>query len=173
MARAAERSQFVANLPVPESGRLSVWPSTRKHPRNVGWDIRGDLFHRGRDLVEFGHALGFEIGLAGIEEHLGLEHEAVADDADIGAIAEDISQAAKEIGAIARKLLDLLGERDVQPRSEIGDSRLCVLFAGLRRLERGFDRRELATQGRDLLVERIDLRQRLRGVRQLGVERSL
>ena len=47
---------------------------------------------------------------------------------------------------------------------------LRVLVLPLRRVERAFERRELAAQRRDLLVEHFDLRQRARGHLLLGVE---
>ena len=62
-------------------------------------------------------ASGLQLGLAGAEEHLGLEHEAVADDADVRAVAEDLAQAAEEVRAVARELLHPLGQRHVEARS--------------------------------------------------------
>ena len=40
----------------------------------------------------------------GREQHLGLEHEAVADDAHVGTGAEDLPQAPEEVGAVARRV---------------------------------------------------------------------
>ena len=114
---------------------------------------------------------GLSAGLAGIEEHLRLEDEAVADDADVGPVAEHLPQAAEEVGAEARQLLHLLRERHVEARAEVGDAGLGFAVALLRGGERLLERRELAAQGGDLLVQDLDLRQRPRGDLLLGVER--
>ena len=78
-------------------------------------------------------ASGFSSGLAGGKQHFRLEHEAVADDAHVLAVAEDLAQAAEEIGAVARQLLHPLRQRHVEPGAEIGDAGLAVLVAVLRR----------------------------------------
>ena len=74
-----------------------------------------------------------EHGIAGVEQDFGLEHEAVADDPHAGPVAEDVAQTSEEIRTVARKLLHLLRERDVQPVAEIGDARLGILVARSRR----------------------------------------
>ena len=92
-----------------------------------------EVDQRGGELVELRLPGRVDAGLAGIEEHLRLEHEAVADDADVGPVAEHLPQAAEELGAVARQLLHLLRERHVEPRAEIGDARLRFPVARLRR----------------------------------------
>ena len=70
---------------------------------------------------------------AGGEQHLRLEDETVADDADVGAVAEDLAEAPEEVGAVARQLLDALGERDVEAPAEVGDLGLALLVLRPRR----------------------------------------
>ena len=110
------------------------------------------------ELVEFGAAFGIEHRLPGIEQHFRLEHEAVADDADVGAIAENFAQPAEEVGAVARQFLHALRQRDIEALAEIGDAGLRFPAAPLGRVERVFQRRKLAAQRADLLVERVRLR---------------
>ena len=107
---------------------------------------------------------------AGGEEHLRLEDEAVADHPDVGTVAENLAEPAEEVGAIARQLLDALGERHVEPAPEIGDLGLALLVAILGGLDRGLERRDLAPERRDLLVEQLDLGERLLADLLLGVE---
>ena len=108
-------------------------------------------------------------GFAGIEEHLRLEHEAVAHDTDIGPIAENGAQPPEEVGTVARQLLHALGQRHVQPLPQIGDAACASLSFFVERPAR-FERGELAAQRRDLLVEHLDLGQRPRGEPLLRVE---
>ena len=144
-------------------GRASVWPSTRSTQAISAGIFSLELDQRAGELVELGAALGLvERGLAGIEEHLGLEHEAVADDADVGPVAENGAQPPEEVGAVARQFLHPLRQRHVEPLAEIGDAGLQFLVLLLGRIERLFERGELAAQRRDLLVEHLDLRQRAR-----------
>ena len=77
---------------------------------------------------------------------------------------------AEEVGAIARKLLDPLSQRKVQPLAELGDSRLGVLVAFLGDFEGLLERAELAAQCSDLLVEHLDLGQSAQRDALLGVE---
>jgi hypothetical protein len=51
-----------------------------------------------------------------------LQHEAVADHADIRAVAENFAQPAEEVGAVARQLLHALRQRHVQPLAELGEA---------------------------------------------------
>ena len=81
------------------------------------------------ELVEFVVALRVDLVGAGREEHLRLEDEAVADHPDVGTVAEDLAQPPEEVGAVARQLLDALGERHVQPPAEVGDLGLALLVA--------------------------------------------
>ena len=108
--------------------------------------------------------------LAGGEQHLGLEHEAVADDADVLAVAQQLAQAAEEVGAIALQLLHLPGEHDVEAGAEVGNARLALLVLGFRRLQRVVQGRDLPPQREQLLVEQVDLGGRLVGDRLLVLE---
>ena len=87
-----------------------------------------------------------QIGLAGVEEQFGLEHEAVADDADVRPVAENFAQAAEEVGAVARQFLHALRQREIEPLAEIGDPGLRFLVLLLGDIERAFERGELAAQ---------------------------
>src|SRR6185437_1740368 len=107
-----------------------------------------------------------QVGAAEREQHLGLEDEAIADDADVRPVAQYRAQSAEELRAVARQLLDLAGERGVEALAEIGDLHLLVLALGLRRVERGGNLLQLLAQRQDLLVELVDRALRLR---QLGL----
>ena len=133
-----------------------------QHPGDLARDLLVELDQRGGELVEFGAAFRQQQRLAGVEEHFGLEHEAVADDADVRPVAEDGAQAAEEFRAVARQFLHALRQRDVEPLAEIGDAALRFLVALLGGIERLFERGELAAQRADLLVQHLDLRQRAR-----------
>ena len=122
------------------------------------------------DLGEFVGAGRADLVGAGGEQHLRLEDEAVADDADVGPVAEDLAQPPEEVGAVARQFLHALGERDVQPPAEVGDLGLALLVLVLRGVERVLERGDLAAERRDLLVEQLDLRERPRADLLLGVE---
>ena len=128
-----------------------------EHPGNVGRDFGRELVHRGGELGELLGALGIDRRLAGIEQHFGLEHEAVADDADVGAAFEDFAQAAEEVGAVAREVGDALGEGDVEPAAEVGDRGAALAVADFRCLERLLERRDLGAERGELLVEQRDL----------------
>src|SRR6185436_7664215 len=104
-------------------------------------------------LVDFAAAVRAQPGGAGIEQHLRLEHETVADHPDVRPRAKNAAQAAEELRPVTRQLLYPLGERHVQALAELGDAALSLLVALLGRIERLFQRRELAAQGRDLLVQ--------------------
>ena len=98
----------------PRCGKLPVVAELRAiDPAHVGMsvdaqhpgDLAGNLFlkfqQRGGETVELGAPLRLvERGLGGVEEYFRLEHKAVADDANVGTIAEDRAQAAEEIGAV-------------------------------------------------------------------------
>ena len=96
--------------------------------------------------------------MAGVEEHFGLEHEAVADDADVRPVAEDVAQLAEKVRAVARQFLHALRQRQVQPLAEIGEAQLRVLVLLLGSAERIFERADLLAQRADLLIEVLDLR---------------
>ena len=59
------------------------------------------------------------------------EHEAVADHANVLAVAQQLAQPAEEVGAVALQLLHLLGQQDVEAGAEVGDAHLAVLVLGL------------------------------------------
>ena len=122
-----------------------------------------ELEQRGRELVELGAAFRPQHRCAAVEEHFGLEHEAVADDADVGAIAEDFAQLAEEVRPVARQFLHALRQRDVQALAEVGDVQLGVLLLLLGSAERLLERADLAAQRADLLIENLDLRDGARG----------
>ena len=115
---------------------MSVWPSTR----STQLIPEGIFFSRSSsavaNLVELGAALGPQHGRAAVEEHFRLEDEAVADDADVGTVAENFAQLAEEIRAVARQFLHPLRQRDVQALAEIGDVQLRFFFLLLGDVER-------------------------------------
>ena len=115
------------------------------------------LEHGLGELVELDLAFAVDLVGAGREQHFRLEDEAVADDPDVRAVAENFAQPPEEVGAIARQLLDALGQRHVQAAAEIGDLRLALLVVLLGGVEGVFERGDLAAQRRDLLVEQFDL----------------
>ncbi len=94
-------------------GRWSVWPSTSRIQLRSGGILGGNLFERGDDRVELLLGGTRQIGAARREQHFGLEHEAVADNPDVGPVAKNLSQTAEELGAITGQFLDLAGQRKV------------------------------------------------------------
>src|SRR5262249_28056897 len=82
----------------------------------------------------------------------------------------NLPQLAKEVGAIARQFLHPLGERDIEPLAQVGDAGLRFLVAFFRRVEGLLERRQLASQRRDLLIEDFDLGQRPGADAFLGIE---
>src|SRR5262249_37188350 len=115
---------------------------------------------RSRELVEFEAALRLENRLTGVEEQFGLEHETIADDPNIGTIAQNRAEPAEEIGAVARQFLHPLGERKVEALAEVGKLALRLLVTLFGRIQRILQGTELTSQRRYLLVEDFDLRQR-------------
>ncbi len=109
----------------------------------------------------------------GREQHLRLEHEAVADDPHVRPVAEQLAQPAEELRAEAAELLDLAGERHVELAAEVGDRDLLLLDLLLLEIERLLERGELDAQRVDLAIEDVDLVQRLARERLLGRERLL
>ena len=85
MARALDSSQLDGNCGL-AMGRVSVWPSTCS-AQSISFGMRAlQLDDGGRQLIDGGEAFGRHGRLARGEQHLGLEHEAVADDADVLAV---------------------------------------------------------------------------------------
>ena len=142
---------------------MSVWPSTR----STQLISDGICFSRSSSapasLSSSARPSGRSAACAAVEEHFRLEHEAVADDADVRPVAEDVAQLAEEVRAVARQFLHALRQRHVQPLAEIGDAQLRILVLLLRSAERIFERADLAAQRADLLVEILDLRHGARG----------
>src|SRR5215470_3357518 len=61
-----------------------------QHPGDLARNLLFEFEQRDGEPVEFGETLGLvERGPGGVEEHFRLEHEAIADDADVGPIAEN------------------------------------------------------------------------------------
>ena len=71
-----------------------------------------------RNLVDLDPALRPQGRLADVEKDLRLEDEAVADDADVGPLAEDLAQAAEEVRAVARELLHALGAANAKAQEQ-------------------------------------------------------
>src|SRR5712671_7325155 len=141
-----------------------------EHPGDFGRYLLFEIEQRDRELLEFAAALGVEDRGAGVEKQLGLEHEAVADDPDVGPRPQNLPQLAKKVGAIARQFLHPLGQRYIEPLAQVGDAGLGLLVAFFRRVEGRLERRQLAAQRRDLLIEDFDLGERPRTDAFLGVE---
>ena len=79
---------------------------------------------RRRGLSDCGRVT--QIGRADREQYLGGEDEAVADNTDLGVVAENLAQPAEKLGAVMGELLHLAGERGVQPLAESGDLHLLL-----------------------------------------------
>ena len=129
-----------------------------QHPRQVLRNPGRDLVQGPRQLGELPLARFAELGRAGLEQDLRLEHEAVADDAHVLTVAEHLAQPAEELRTVARQLLHLGGERDVQAPAKVGDLDLLLLVRGLGHLQRGRQIGELLAQRHDLAVEQQELR---------------
>ncbi len=123
VARAADSSQLSRIAAAwPDSGTLSVWPSTRSTQLISGGISCCSSMMRGGELLHLDPAgIGLIIVGARREQHFRLEDEAVADDADVLAVGQDLAQAAEEVGAVAVQLLHALRQRHVQAAAEIGD----------------------------------------------------
>ena len=135
MARAADRSQFDLNIGPGNRPHVGVAVDAQ-HPGDIGRDFLAQFEDRGGDLVDFGARLRPQLGLADLEQQFGLQHEAVADNADVGTVAEDFAQAAEEVGAVFGQFLDLLRQRQIEPLAEIGDVGLRFLVLLFRSVER-------------------------------------
>ena len=104
-----------------------------------------------------------DIGRAGGEQHLALEDEAVADNANIAAVGQHFAQAAEKLRAEARQFLDFSGQGGVQALTKIDDFDLLRLVFRLGGLKGRLDTSELLAQLDDLQVQQGDLGQRLLG----------
>ena len=90
-------------------------------------DLGGDLLQGGENRIQFLFGGVAEFGAARREQHLGLEYEAIALDADTRAVAEDLAQPTEEFRAIAPQLLDLFDEGKVEFLPKLGDLALLRL----------------------------------------------
>src|SRR4029453_15865280 len=132
-----------------------------QHPGNLARNFLFQFEQRDGETVQLREALRFvEGGPPRVEEHFRLEHETVADDANVGAIAENGAQSSEEVGTVSREFLHPLRERYVQPLAQVGNAALRFLVLFLAGFECRFERAKLAPQRRDLLIEHLDLRQR-------------
>ncbi len=135
-------------------------PINAQHPGDLARNLFFQFEQRRRKLVEFGKTFRAQGRGSRVKEDLGLEHEAVADHADFGAVAEDRIQAPEEFRAVTREFLHALRQRDIQALAEFGNARLRLLVAFLRNVQRLLQGRELTPQCGDLLIEELDLRER-------------
>ena len=140
-------------------GRVSVWPSTRSTQGMSGGICAFELDQRGWRCGRVRpRPPARRVGLAapGRAPPTGSTKRSPTMRMS-GPVAEDLAQAAEEVGAVARQLLHPLGQRDVEAAAEIGDARLALAVARSPRRERLLQGRELAAHGGDLLVEELDL----------------
>ena len=128
-----------------------------QHPVDLRRNLLGEIEQRDSQLLHLRLPFRVEFVAAGGEEHFGLEDEPVADDADVFAVRQDFAQPPEEIGAITVQFLHPLRQRDIETATEIGDLDLRRGILGFRGLKRGFDRGDLRSQRRNLLVEQFDL----------------
>ena len=160
MARRGRQRPVRGELRACDRARVGVAVDAQ-HPGDVGRNLLVEVDERRRRCGRARRdASGRIVAWPALEQHLGLEHEAVADDADVGPVAEDLAQPPEEIRAVAGELLHPLRQRDVEPAAEVGDLGLAIPCRALGGRERLLDRGELAAQRRDLLVEQLDLGQR-------------
>src|SRR5262249_29828942 len=99
-----------------------------------------------------------EIGASLREQHFGLEYEAVANDANVRAVAKDLAQPAEKLRPVTSQLLDLVHQGKVQALAEFDDLTLLLFDLGFRDIERRVDVRQLLAQRRELRVELVDPR---------------
>ncbi len=101
--RGARRGQFpvVAEAPGPDSGTLSVCPSDPQDPVDLRRDFLLQFDDRAGKLAHLVLSGAVLITSDRRKQNLGLEDEAVADDADVLAIRKDLAQASEEVRAIA------------------------------------------------------------------------
>src|SRR5919198_1057289 len=132
-----------------------------QHPGNLAGNFLFQFEQRDGEPVQLHQPLRFvERGPPRVEKHFRLEHKTVADDANVGAIAENGAQSSEEVGTVSREFLHPLRERYVQPLAQVGNAALRFLVLFLAGFECRFERPKLAAQRRNLLIEHLDLRQR-------------
>src|SRR6516165_640911 len=132
------------------------------HPRNFRRNLMLEVDERGGQPIELRAPRRIEARLSRIEQDFRLEDEAVADDSHAGPVAENLAQAAEDIGTVAGKLLNLLRQRHIEPGTEIGNLGLRFAVAVFGGCQGILDRGKLAAQGGDLLVQNFDLGQSAR-----------
>ena len=71
----------------------------------------------------------------GFEQHFGLEHEAIADNADIAAFTQHLAQPPEEFGSVERQFLHLRGQGLIQALAEIDDLHVLFFVQGFRRFQ--------------------------------------
>ena len=120
IARAVDSSQLVGKRGVLIGTPVGVAVDL-EHPGQLGRDLADDLLERAGQLGQLVAAARLDVGRAAGEQHLRLEHEPVADDPHVLAVAQGPPQLAEELRAVLRQLLDLAGQRDVEPLAEFGD----------------------------------------------------
>ena len=131
-----------------------------QRPVDVARNFLLEFQDRFSDLIHRRHTFRRQRGGAGRKQNFRFKHEAVADDADILAILQQLPQSPKEVRAIALQLLHLLRQRRIEARAEILD-RLVAFGAFLFcRVERVAQARDLPAQRNELLIQKIDFRER-------------
>src|ERR1700738_4858568 len=131
-------------------------PVHAQYPVDVRRDLGRDLLQRSDHRRKLLLRIIAELGASRREQHLRLEHEAVADNPDIRAIAEDLAQSAEELRTIAGELLDFVDERQIKPLAELDNLPLLVLDLGFGGIESSRDARELIAQRSDLGSQLVD-----------------
>ena len=138
-----------------------------QHPGQVGGHGGGDLLERAGELVEL-LAAGVADRVGGaVEQHLAGEHEAVADNLHVVALAQHLAQAAEEFGAVARQFAGARGQRQVELLAEFVELQILVADRGLGGAEGVVEFVELGAQRGELAVEQLHLRNR--ALRQFGL----
>jgi hypothetical protein len=61
-----------------------------QNPRQIARDLSADGAQAVGQLAQLVHAAGIDVGRARGEQHLGLEHEAIADHPDVRPLAEQL-----------------------------------------------------------------------------------
>ena len=84
-----------------------------KDPRQITWDTRHDIPQNAGEFRELVFAFITQLIGPAAEQHLGLEHEPVADDREVRSIAQDLPQAAEKFGAVGGELFHFCRERQV------------------------------------------------------------
>src|SRR5436190_11878808 len=142
-----------------------------EHPGDVAWNVELKLAKRIRKLAHFDKARFVDLGRPLLEQYFRLEHEAIADHQDTGTVTQDLSQPPEELRAVARQLLDALGERRVEPFAKIDDLRLACDIALLGIGKEGRKLTDLTPERPNLLVQELNLGERISGDLFLLVER--